>query len=161
MPRALVARKAFPYVANATVTEQALPSGAVTTLSGASPLIRAVNIGTTYRYRLLNGINRLATMDVLVAQDVLESLNPPQFVEAPAEDPATTAVGATSGAAKVDESGDFNYSVPIMLGKGVGEFKPVFALNYTSGRGLGRAGMGWDLQGAEAITPCRKAIESG
>ncbi len=147
--------------ANVTVTEQALPSGAVVTLSGASPLVRTITIGTNYRYRLLEGANALATMDVLVAQDVPETLNPAQFALPPAEDLATTAVGATGGATKVDESGNFDYTLPIMVGKGVGEFKPVLTLNYSSGRGMGRAGMGWDLQGLEAITPCRKSIESG
>jgi Salmonella virulence plasmid 65kDa B protein len=144
-----------------SVTEQLLPSGSVTTLSGASPLIRNNTVGSTYRYRLLNGTSQLATLDVLIAADTAETLTPPQFATAPAEDLGTTAVGATGGSARVDESGSFSYSVPILTGKGVGDFKPVFALNYNSGRGLGRAGMGWDLQGLEAITPCRKSIEAG
>ena len=98
---------------------------------------------------------------VQVTQLLPESLLAPEFATAPPEDFATTAVGATAGISKVDESGNFNYSLPIMVGKGVGEFKLSFALSYVSGRGIGRASMGWDLQCLEGITHCRKTIEAG
>jgi hypothetical protein len=62
-------------------------------------------------------------------------------------------LGAVSIArAEVDQSGAFNYEVPITLPKAVGKAQPEIALSYDSHSGNGLVGVGWQLTGFPAIT---------
>jgi RHS repeat-associated protein len=85
----------------------------------------------------------------------------PSGFSPPALDTSSDLVGAVAGTFRVDESGNANYSIPLVVSPGSGGFSPKLALTYNSGGGMGYLGTGFSLEGLSAITPCRPTKEHG
>lgn len=65
-----------------------------------------------------------------------------------------TAVGATSGAFSVSDSGAATYSIPIAIPPGIAGVQPNLSLNYNSNGGNGWLGLGWSIGGLPVIERC-------
>lgn len=66
--------------------------------------------------------------------------------------------GTAPGAAGVDLVGNATYSIPIEPAPGPRGMEPRYSLQYSSGRGSGLAGIGWELAGVSSIHRCRDTI---
>lgn len=65
-----------------------------------------------------------------------------------------TAVGRVQASFAVSDTGQSTYRIPIKVSPGIAGMEPNIALSYSSGRGSGLAGIGWELSGFSAITRC-------
>ena len=70
-------------------------------------------------------------------------------------------VVAPSGTGSVGLDGAFNYTIPIEVPPGRAGMQPSLALVYSSRRGNGPLGVGWELAGTSAISRCDKIPASG
>jgi len=68
-------------------------------------------------------------------------------------------IGTTAGEFRVNESGAATYSIPILTAEGTAGNAPRISLNYSSGVGIGIAGMGWSVGGLSAITRCKQTYD--
>ncbi|HLF29880.1 MAG TPA: putative Ig domain-containing protein, partial [Xanthomonadales bacterium] len=86
---------------------------------------------------------------------------PPAPAGAPSMTPDATssAVGATAGVFRVDDTGNATYSMPIFTAPGSGGLAPQISLDYSSRAGNGPLGVGWSLGGVSAITRCSRTLE--
>ncbi len=83
----------------------------------------------------------------------------PTAMASRAEPQVTTAeVGAVPGSFSITPGGGVSYQVPLRLPPGRGGMTPSLALSYDSGRGNGHMGVGWALEGIEAITRCPQTV---
>ena len=65
----------------------------------------------------------------------------------------STEVGITEGKLSVSLNGNANYTIPIVVPKGINNVEPQISLNYNSQNGLsGTAARGWDISGVSSIT---------
>ncbi|PKM17143.1 MAG: hypothetical protein CVV11_21465, partial [Gammaproteobacteria bacterium HGW-Gammaproteobacteria-15] len=60
------------------------------------------------------------------------------------------------GQFSVNQTGQANYTIPILAAKGSTNMSPALNLNYSSGGANGLLGLGWSLSGAGSITRCRQ-----
>jgi RHS repeat-associated protein len=65
---------------------------------------------------------------------------------------SSSEVGITEGALSVSLTGAANYSIPIVVPKGITGVEPKISLNYSSQGDNGMAGYGWDIGGISSIT---------
>lgn len=72
----------------------------------------------------------------------------------PAQSPATQA-GTIPGDFSVSANGDAQYKIPIEVPPGIHHAEPGLAFIYSSNRGNGRMGVGWDIEGLSAIYRCK------
>ncbi len=66
--------------------------------------------------------------------------------------------GATQTSYAVSPSGAFSFQVPIIVPQGVNGVQPNLSLNFSSARGNGRVGVGWDVTGLSAINRCGQTL---
>ncbi|WP_444895184.1 RHS repeat-associated core domain-containing protein [Microbulbifer sp. SSSA005] len=66
--------------------------------------------------------------------------------------------GTLPGEFRVSESGAATYSIPLSLPAGTAGVAPQFSLNYSSQRGNGLLGHGWQLGGLSSISRCRQTL---
>ncbi|WP_444882714.1 RHS repeat-associated core domain-containing protein [Microbulbifer sp. PSTR4-B] len=66
--------------------------------------------------------------------------------------------GTLPGEFRVSESGAATYSIPLSLPAGTAGVVPQLSLNYSSQRGNGLLGHGWQLGGLSSITRCRQTL---
>jgi len=66
--------------------------------------------------------------------------------------------GATQTSYAVSPSGAFQFRVPIITPQGVNGVQPNLALSFSSSRGNGRVGIGWDLTGLSVINRCGQTL---
>ncbi|WP_444897527.1 RHS repeat-associated core domain-containing protein [Microbulbifer sp. SSSA005] len=87
---------------------------------------------------------------------------PPLPAEAPAistvELRDSQSIGFLAGDFKVSETGASTYSIPIELPVGTAGVTPELALSYSSQRGNGLVGQGWNIDGLSSITRCRQTL---
>lgn len=72
---------------------------------------------------------------------------------------SSDSIGTTVGEFRVDESGAATYSIPIYTAEGTAGVAPRISLNYSSGAGIGVAGVGWSIGGLSAITRCKQTYD--
>ena len=88
---------------------------------------------------------------------------PPPPVPGTGSDPGASResdeTGTIAGNFRVDESGAATYSIPIVTAAGTAGVAPDISLNYSSGGGVGIAGMGWSVGGMSAITRCKQTYD--
>jgi RHS repeat-associated protein len=70
----------------------------------------------------------------------------------------TTAVGTTSGAAGVSNTGAATYTIPLDLPSGINGMTPRFALVHRSDSGAGLLGMSWNFAGISSIARCDATV---
>lgn len=119
--------------------------------------------GARVSYQLRRGSTRLSGTPIVEAFGSGDAATPvpPTLASVPAEDLVSTAVGYTPGTLTVDQGGQANFTVPIVLPPGRAELTPSLSIGYSSGRGDGIAGWGATLDGLSAISRCRYSIEAG
>ena len=120
----------------------------------------------THQYRI-QACNSTGCSDWSAIKIVIVS-SPPDSIPAPPAptthaDPgaltSSDSVGTTAGEFRVDESGAATYSIPILTAEGTAGVAPRISLNYSSGSGIGIAGMGWSIGGLSAITRCKQTYD--
>jgi RHS repeat-associated protein len=86
---------------------------------------------------------------------------PPGPAGPPSMTPTTgsSTVGTTAGQFRVDETGNANYSIPILTAPGSGGVVPQISLEYNSGSPNGIAGVGWSIGGLSTIVRCAQTAE--
>ncbi len=65
---------------------------------------------------------------------------------------SSTETGVTPGQLSVSLNGAANYNIPINIPPGINGIAPQISLNYSSQRGNGLAGFGWNINGVSVIT---------
>ncbi len=68
--------------------------------------------------------------------------------------------GATQTSYAVSPSGAFSFQVPIIVPQGVNGVQPNLSLNFSSARGNGRVGVGWDISGLSGINRCGQTLST-
>ena len=81
---------------------------------------------------------------------------PPNFV--PLSDYVTQPSGKVDGTFSVSNTGQAQYSVPLVLPPGRNSMMPFLSIVYNSAAGNGDLGMGWSLSGLSKITNCPQTI---
>src|SRR5689334_10963280 len=71
---------------------------------------------------------------------------------------ALAAVGATTGAFNVSQTGAAQYSIPIFAPPGAGGLKPGISLAYSSNTSNDLAGAGFGIGGLSQISRCNKTL---
>lgn len=87
-------------------------------------------------------------------------VTPPAFAD-PGSNLASDLVGVIAGDFRVDEGGNANYRIPLVVAPGAGGLAPSLALTYNNSAGMGYFGTGFSLEGASSIVPCRPGREFG
>jgi len=66
------------------------------------------------------------------------------------------AIGTIEGSHSIDNSGAFNYTIPIIVPSGSNGFEPSIAINYSSNAAMGIMGNGWNLIGLSSVNRTSK-----
>ncbi|GGG56099.1 hypothetical protein GCM10011403_11560 [Pseudohongiella nitratireducens] len=112
--------------------------------------------GATNYEEILAGSNYNDFFECTAATCKFETPVSPSQVSVPPTNVASDLVGATTGSHTVDQSGAFQYRVPLLTLPGVAGLQPDLALTYNSGAGNGSFGIGWSFNQLSVITRCEQ-----
>ncbi len=85
-----------------------------------------------------------------------KNIKPPGFVLL--EDYVTQPTGSIAGTFSISDSGQAQYTVPLVLPPGRAGMSPFLSLAYNSAGGNGDVGLGWSLTGLPKIASCAETI---
>lgn len=112
--------------------------------------------GASNYEELIAGSNYNDFFECTVATCKFDTPVSPSPISIPSVNISSDLVGATTGSHTVDQSGAFQYRIPLLSLPGIAGLQPDLALTYNSGAGNGSFGIGWSFNQLSVITRCEQ-----